>query len=142
VEYVSQGVFLVAVVLDTHAAVWYLLESRSLSPEALHAIEDALQSGEPLFLSSISLVEVVYLVEKGRLPMVALERLMAALENRVVGLRVAPLDIDVTKFVQQIPRDTVPDMPDRIIAATALRLGLPLVTRDKRMRATGIEIIW
>ena len=85
---------------------------------------------------------MVYLVEKGRLPMVALERLMAALENRVVGLRVAPLDIDVTKFVQQIPRDTVPDMPDRIIAATALRLGLPLVTRDKRMRATGIEIIW
>lgn len=131
-----------AVVLDTHAAVWYLLESRSLSPKALHAIEVALQSGEPLFLSSISLVEVVYLVEKGRLPMAALERLMAALENPVVGLRVAPLDIDVTKFVQQIPRDTVPDMPDRIIAATALRLGLPLVTRDQRIRATGIEIIW
>ena len=74
--------------------------------------------------------------------MAALERLMAALENPVVALRVAPLDIDVTKFVQQIPRDTVPDMPDRIIAATALRLGLPLVTRDQSIRAAGIEIIW
>lgn len=131
-----------AAVLDTHAAVWYLLKSRRLSPGALHAIEVALESGEPLFLSLISLVEVVYLVEKGRLPMGALERLMAAFENPLVGLRVAPLDADVTKFVQQIPRDTVPDMPDRIIAATALRLRLPLVTRDQRMKAAGIDIIW
>ena len=67
-EYVSQGVFLAAAVLDTHAAVWYLLKSRSLSPKALHAIEVALQSGEPVFLPSISLVEVVYLVEIGTSP--------------------------------------------------------------------------
>jgi PIN domain nuclease of toxin-antitoxin system len=85
---------------------------------------------------------VIYLVEKGRRPMAALERLMAVFENPGVALRIAPLDIDVTNFVQQIPRDTVPDMPDRIIAATALHLGLPLVTRDQRIRATGIEIIW
>jgi PIN domain nuclease of toxin-antitoxin system len=142
VEYVSQGVFLVAAVLDTHAAVWYLLRSPSLSPKALQAIEVAFQSGEPVFLPSISLVEVIYLVEKGRLPMPALERLMAAFENPSAALRIAPLDIDVTKSVQQISRDTVPDMPDRIIAATALRLGLPLVTRDQRMKATGIEVIW
>jgi PIN domain nuclease of toxin-antitoxin system len=98
----------VAAVLDAHAAVWYLLKSRSLSPKALGAIEVALQSGEPAFLPSISLVEVLYLVEKGRLPMAALERLMLALESPVTALRIAPLDIDVTKFVQQIPRDTVP----------------------------------
>jgi PIN domain nuclease of toxin-antitoxin system len=132
----------VAAVLDTHAAIWYLLKSPSLSPRALHAIEVALQSGEPAFLSSISIVEVVYLVERGRLPMPALERLMAAFENPIVALRIAPLDFDVAKFIQKIPRDAVPDMPDRIIAATALHLGLPLVTRDQRMRATGIEIIW
>jgi PIN domain nuclease of toxin-antitoxin system len=132
----------VAAVLDTHAAVWYLLRSPNLSPRALHAIEAAFQSGEPAFLPSICLVEVIYLIEKGRLPMAALERLMAVFENPGVALRIAPLDIDVTKFVQQIPRDTVPDMPDRIIAATALHLGLPLVTRDQRIRATGIETIW
>jgi len=132
----------VAAVLDTHAALWYLLKSRRLSPKALHAIEAALQSGEPLFVSLISFVEVVYLVEKGRLPVAALERLMTAFENPLAALRVAPLDVDVTRFVQQIPRDTIPDVPDRVIAATALRLGLPLVTRDPRMKAAGIEIIW
>jgi predicted nucleic acid-binding protein len=37
----------------------------------------------------------------------------------------------------------VPDMPDRIIAATALSLSLPLVTRDAKIQAvTTIQTIW
>jgi len=126
----------VAAVLDTHAAVRYLLKPRNLSPKGLQAIEVALQSGESVLLPSISLVEVVYLVEKGRLPTVALERLMAAFENPSAALRIGPLDIDVAQFVQQVPRDTIPAMPDRIIAATALRLRLPLITRDQGIRAS------
>ena len=131
-----------AAVLDTHAAVWYLLKSPSLSSIALRAVEVALQSGEPVFLPSICLVEVIYLVEKGRLPNIALERLIAALESPAAALSIAPLDIGVATFVRQIPRDAVPDMPDRIIAATALRLGAPLVSRDHKMTAAGIAVIW
>ena len=37
-----------------------------------------------------------------------------------------PLDYNVASALRSIPRDIVPDMPDRIIAATALHLGLPL----------------
>jgi predicted nucleic acid-binding protein len=33
-------------------------------------------------------------------------------------------------------------MPDRIIGATALHLGIPLVTRDRRLQSAGIETIW
>jgi len=37
----------------------------------------------------------------------------------------------------------VSDMPDRIIAATALSLGLPLLSRDPAMKAVGgLEVIW
>jgi len=97
--------------------------------------------GEPLFLPSISLVEVIYLVEKRRLPVFALERLNAALQNPGSALRIAPLDLAVAASPQKVARDVVPDMPDRIIAATALHLGLPLVTRDYRI-AVGIETIW
>ena len=128
--YFSPGVLLLAAVLDTHAAVWYLLKSPSLSSNALHAIERAQQSGEPVFVPSICLVEIIYLVEKGRLPMVALDRLMVAFDTQSTAFRVAPLDVHTAMFMKQIPRDAVPDMPDRIIAATALRPGLPLVSRD------------
>jgi len=41
-----------------------------------------------------------------------------------------------------VPRDLVPEMPDRIIAATALRLDLPLITRDGRIASAGIKTIW
>ena len=33
-------------------------------------------------------------------------------------------------------------MPDRIIAATALHLNLPLVTHDKKIHGAGIQAIW
>ncbi len=35
-----------------------------------------------------------------------------------------------------------PDMPDRIIGATALHLGLPLITRDGKIRASDLRTIW
>jgi predicted nucleic acid-binding protein len=36
----------------------------------------------------------------------------------------------------------VPDLPDRVVAGTAVALGLPLVSRDGKIRASGIETVW
>jgi PIN domain nuclease of toxin-antitoxin system len=130
------------VVLDTHAAIWYLAGSKELSSAALQAIRQTLGSGTRVQISAISMVEIVYLVEKGRIPGEALDRLSAALGDANSGLLVAPVDGTVAETVQRISRNVVPDMPDRIIAATALRLGLPLVTRDQRIRMAGIQTIW
>jgi predicted nucleic acid-binding protein len=41
-----------------------------------------------------------------------------------------------------IPREVVPDMPDRIIATTAKLLDVPLVTRDQRIRKADLVAIW
>jgi PIN domain nuclease of toxin-antitoxin system len=131
-----------AVVLDTHAAIWYLSNSDQLSPDALNAIEGAIAAAEDVFLSAISLVEVLYLAEKGRLPADAVKRLENALRDGNSGIAVVPLDSAVAKAVARISRSVVPDMPDRIIAATAAHLGVPLVTRDRQIRAAGIKTIW
>jgi PIN domain nuclease of toxin-antitoxin system len=53
-----------AVVLDTHAAIWYFSNSNQLLSPALNAIEGAVNSAEDICLSAISLVEVIYLAEK------------------------------------------------------------------------------
>jgi predicted nucleic acid-binding protein len=56
---------------------------------------------------------------------------------------VAPLDAAVAQAVQKISRDAVPDMPDRIIAATALHLNAELVTRDQRLQtALKNRAVW
>ena len=131
-----------AIVADTHAAVWYLLNSKSLSSNAQLAMDEAIEAGDAVYVSSISVVEVVYLVEKGKLPSVVLDRLTSALSEPDSGFVVAPLSLSVALAILQISRETVPDMPDRIIAATALDLGLRLVSRDSEISKTGIEIIW
>lgn len=131
-----------AAVLDTHASIWYLRPSKELSATALQAIRRAVSSGKPIYVSAISLVETIFLVEKGRLPLEALQRLEAGLKDSASGLIVAPVDAAVADAVHKVPRTAVPDMPDRIIAATALHLGLPLVTRDQRIKSAGIKTIW
>ena len=54
----------------------------------------------------------------------------------------AAVDEGVAQAVHRVPRDVVPEMPDRIIAAMALHLGLPLITRDQRIQSAGIKTIW
>ena len=131
-----------AVVADTHVAIWTLIAPDRLSAEALSALEDAVEAGDPIYVASVSVVEVVYLVEKGRLPEVVFERLIGELSRPDSGLVVVPLDLPVAQALRHIPRAVVPEMPDRIIAATALYLGLPLVTRDLRIRSADIMTIW
>lgn len=126
------------VVVDTHIAIWYLASPNKLSTAAISALDAVQDSGGTIHLSAISIVEVAYLVEKGRLPEVVFERLLLP-EN---GLDIVPLDLDIARALRLIRRDLVPDMPDRIIAATALRLGIPLVTCDSRLQQSGIRTIW
>jgi PIN domain nuclease of toxin-antitoxin system len=43
-----------AVVADTHAAVWYLLNAKSLSFNAQRAMDEAVAAGDAVYVSSIS----------------------------------------------------------------------------------------
>jgi PIN domain nuclease of toxin-antitoxin system len=106
------------------------------------AIEDAIRDARDVFVSAISLVETVYLVERRRIPPTALQRLRSALADPNSGLFIANIDADVADALENVSRDAVPDMPDRTIAATALRLGIPLVTCDRRIQSAGIQTIW
>jgi hypothetical protein len=71
----------IAGVADTHTALWYLLKNPRLSATARSFMDDAASAGHDIVLSPISLAEIVYLVEKGRLPASAYHELRQALSE-------------------------------------------------------------
>ena len=132
-----------SVVADTHTLIWYIFELPRLSPAALTALEQAVNEGNSIYFQAITIVEISYLIERGRLAGEVLRRVLNAADDPNVGILLAPLDRNISATIQQIDRATVSDMPDRIIAATALSLSLPLVTRDAKIQAlTTIQTIW
>jgi PIN domain nuclease of toxin-antitoxin system len=129
-------------VADTHAALWYLLKNPRLSAAARTFMDDAALAGHDIALSPISLAEIVYLVEKNRLPESAYDELKDALADPEYVIDEAPLTASVVEALRQIPRVDVPDMPDRIVAATALYLRVPVISRDGHIRSSSIQTVW
>ncbi len=131
------------VVIDTHTAIWYFANSPEISALATQTIDNAVTNGDSVILATISIVEIVYLIDKRKLVPQTLSRLIQSLKLPNNSFVSQDLTEDIAQTLQQIPRSTVPDMPDRIIAATALYLNLPLVTKDRKIQALqSIQIIW
>jgi PIN domain nuclease of toxin-antitoxin system len=133
---------MIAGVADTHAAIWFLSGDPRLSVTAKEFIDKAAQARKKIVISAISLAEVVYLVEKKRLPSSAFDDLKGALSNPNHVLEEAPFTIEVAEAMRKVARDDVPDMPDRIVSATAVFLGVPLISRDGKIRASTVQTIW
>lgn len=127
--------------LDTHALVWALISPESLSNGARRALSGARER----CLSAASLYEIVYKARLGKwpdvVPLVAFD-----FEARLIadGFEVIP----ATGTVMQ--RAGALDWPhrdpfDRVIVATALIRGVPLVSRDEALDGhgkAGWERIW
>ncbi len=64
------------------------------------------------------------------------------LRSGSAGILLADLSAEVVEMLSKVPGGDVPDMPDRIIAATALHLGLPLISRDRKIRVSVVDTIW
>jgi PIN domain nuclease of toxin-antitoxin system len=133
---------MITAVADTHTAVWYLFNNPRLSAGAREAIEGAFRAGDQIGVSSISLAEMVYLAEKNRIPSTAVQNLIDRLFDPEYPLRELPVDAAVAQQMASISRDEVPDMPDRIVAATGVRYGVPVISRDRKIRASRIQTIW
>jgi PIN domain nuclease of toxin-antitoxin system len=131
-----------AVAVDTHTIVWYLANDRRLSAKAVNALDSATGTGSAIHVPSICLVELTYLVEKGRLPSIARDRLIKALDDPSAACRLASLDRMVADALEFVGRKEIPDLPDRIVAATALALQVPLISRDGKIRASKVQTIW
>lgn len=133
-----------SVVADIHAIIWYVDSPTDLSQAATSAMDASANDPiQRIFLSAISLIEMQYLTEKGKIKSTVLPKVLAEIDTPQPIIEVISIDRKVSDCLALIPRLTVPDMPDRIIAATALLLNLSLVTADTKIRAlSNIVTVW
>ncbi len=132
---------MIVAVADTHAVIWYLWDDPRLSTTARAFIEATAQAGQLVAVSSISLIETVYLIEKGRVDPATLSMVLDAFDTDGIFVE-QPVDRAIVPSLAAISRLHVPDMPDRIIAATATFLGVPLITRDRQIQSSSVTTLW
>ena len=127
------------VLVDSHAALWWVADDERLSEPARQAIASA---SDPL-LSAVSLFEVAIKASLRKLPVAA----QWADELLSSGFSLLPIgtahgeELHGLSFVE-VNGSTIRDPFDRMLVAQAHVEGVPVVTRDPAIAAHGVPTIW
>ena len=124
--------------LDTHAFLWWVIDSPELSQSARSVMGD---STNELYLSAASGWEIAIKIKLGRLEIAGdPEKLIPEqmVLNAISGL---PVQMSHAIHVFQLPylhRDPF----DRILIAQARVEEIPIITRDSAISQYDVETIW
>ena len=122
------------ILLDTHIWFYYINDGvESLTPEVRQAIHE----NDTVGVSVISCWEIAMLVAKQRvrLSIDVQDWIVGALKQK--GIQLIQLTPEIAVLSTRLPGNFHKDPADRMIAASCLKLGAPLLTLDERIRSWG-----
>ena len=112
-------------VTDTQALVKFMMGQKVINDASHQAYLSADNGDDTIIIPAIVLMEVLYLFEKNRIA-IGLLQTEDLMESQ--NYRFEPLSFEILKTASEI--DDIPELHDRLIAATARHLDLPLITND------------
>jgi PIN domain nuclease of toxin-antitoxin system len=122
--------------LDTHALIWWLVDSAMLSQAARSAIADPRNW---VLATAVSGYEIANKEQLGRLPGKLTGILPQVLRKGRISIH--PLTFDHALAAGQLPGPHR-DPWDRLIIAQAIAGGLTVATRDSVFRDYGVPVCW
>lgn len=131
-------------ILDTHAWLWHVSDPKRLSADAIRAVAEA----PSLAISSISCWEVAEKVNLGKL---SLDREIDMwIRQALSPASITAVDLSPRIAVRAAELRSLGlngDLADRIIVATAIESGTPLITKDRNLRrfasrSSMVKAIW
>lgn len=126
------------VLLDTHTLLWATLSPTSLSREVSAIIAD---EANVILVSAASAWEIATKVRLGKLPGAeTLEREFLEVTNNA-GYTLLPMDVASALRAGRLPGEHR-DPFDRMIAAQALAMDIPVLSTDSKLDSFGIRRIW
>lgn len=126
-------------VADTHALLWYFINSPKLSSKASEIFESCERSECIIFIPSIVIAEALSIFDKKKISF-DFKKLLKKLhesENFVI----IPLDYSILHKMGDLK--DISELHDKIVVSTAKYLNLPVITKDKALRnIQHIKVIW
>lgn len=124
---------------DTHSLLWFLSKDKKLSDTAREVFRKAEKGETKIIISTIVLLELMYLLEK-RGDKNYFNRILEEIEG-VTNYEVYPVGLEVVRLVSQIT--TMKELHDRIIIATSQTLDCSLITKDEEItNLNEVKCVW
>jgi predicted nucleic acid-binding protein len=119
-------------VTDTQALVKFMMGKKVINDNSHKAFQEADKGKNTIIIPAIVLMEVLYLFEKNRIPvgLLHIEDLMQS-DN----YQFEPLSLEILKSASEIM--DIPELHDRLIAATARHFDMQIITNDPDICASS-----
>ena len=126
------------VLLDTHTLIWAKISPASLSRQVAEIMADPLND---IFVSAATAWEIATKVRLGKLPGAdSLERdFLKTIEDS--GYTLLPIDAESALRAGRLIADHG-DPFDRMIAAQALAMDIPVLSTDTKLDLFGVRRLW
>jgi len=123
---------------DTVAIIRHFANVGKIGKAAKLILQDADSGKNTILISIISIVEILYLSERNKIPLdfEDVRRKLLPLDN----FRIVDLDFDIVETAKTVQGL---ELHDRLIVSTSLSLNVPILTSDQIIKDSGqVDVIW